>query len=103
MLDMIAPDAAVLDSHHPDFRRRSEAALRLSQVAAAYRKSGRNTSFVVLSSAGFPNELRDVFLDAGVFLLPVRLQSYRYLVRLLRHRCGLLGDCCATAPDLASH
>lgn len=103
MLEMIAPDAVVLDSHHPDFKFRSQAALRLLQVAATYKRSGRNTAFVVLNSAGFSSELKNVFLDAGAVLLPVRLQTYRYLARLVRHQCGFSGDCCATAPAHFNH
>jgi hypothetical protein len=93
-LETIAPDAVVVDAHHPDLKAPVGALGRLLRLVSSAGQRGRRLPLVVLNSPGMSEDVRTSFLDAGGFLVPTGRQAHRHVVRLTRLLCGLHDECC---------
>ena len=90
----IAPDALVVDSHHPELARMSTSAKGLLRELRTMTDGGQPVPLLVLSSAELTSSLRAAFLSLGALLLPTRRQTYRQIAATLRRLCDLPGPCC---------
>jgi hypothetical protein len=97
---LIAPEAVIIDSHHPALKRLSEPVLNLLRAVPRHHHGRtRQTALIFLNSTGVSPELREAFLDAGAIVVQSGRQSYRQLIRLVRQLSGYANDCC-TVGDL---
>jgi hypothetical protein len=100
VLESLAPDAVVLDTHHPALKCVSSGIARLLDALSALGHDGRFVPRIVLTSAGLKLDLKTVFVRGGAVLLPAHLQNYRQLATLIRRLCGL-PDCCVVGQSPA--
>jgi CheY-like chemotaxis protein len=101
LLETLAPDAVVLDTHHPSLKCVSFGIVRLLDALSALGHDGRFVPRIVLTSAGLKLDLKTVFVSGGAVLLPAHLQHYRQLATLIRKLCGLPDDCCVVGQSPA--
>jgi CheY-like chemotaxis protein len=94
LLETLAPDAIVLDTHHPSLQQMSSDVVRLLHALNALGRDGQFVPRIILSSAGLAPELRLAFVRGGAVLLPAHFQHYRRIAVLVRRLCGLPEDCC---------
>lgn len=94
VLQRLVPDAIVLDTHNSELQVLSSELFRLLAICAR-RHETPGPKVLVLSSMGLSRELRYVYTAAGATVLPLRSQTLRLLVRIVREECGLAGDCCS--------
>ena len=100
LFGLIAPDAVIIDSHHPALKRLSAQVLNLLRVVPRqHHGRTRQTALIFLNSTGVSPELREAFHDAGAIVVQTDLQSYRQLIRLVRQLSGYAENCC-TVGDL---
>jgi hypothetical protein len=102
VLETIAPDAVVLDSHHASLKTVSGPAGRILRVIAEHGTQDRQIPLIVLAAAGTSAELHRAFLGCNAVLVPSRLQTYRHIAALVRRLCGLPDGCCAVGESTQS-
>jgi hypothetical protein len=93
ILQTIAVDAIILDTHCEQLQWTSSA---LMQLLAGCRDSIAEFKIplVVLRSAGLSQSLSVAFEDAGAVFLPRYYQTYRQIAVVVRSLCGLPDGCC---------
>jgi hypothetical protein len=99
LLETLAVDAMVLDSHCSQLQRVGPSVMRLLKLSAVQHRAGTvRTPVVVLPSRRLSSELRLAFDEAGALFLPVHRQTYREIATVVRRLCGLPDGCCGPLP-----
>lgn len=94
ILQSLAVDAIVLDSHHLELKWLSPPVARLLHVITVMRDREPRPPLIVLTSAGLSGDLRRACGRAESVFLPAHLQSYRQIAAVVRRLCGLVDGCC---------
>jgi hypothetical protein len=94
VLSTIAPDAIVVDSHHPALNPPSSVYAKLLRSIETIRATRPTAPLIVLTSTGLSVDTAEDWHRTGAVFLPSHKQTYRQVAALARSLCGLPAGCC---------